>query len=416
MVLRRCNFVFNRDFVRILGADSPAALSAVRRERERKYTLTGESLEVIQNHRVAQSGLRTDCCVTFFQIVSAVQYCHQRNIVHRDLKAENLLLDGDCNIKIADFGFSNEFQFGNKLDTFCGSPPYAAPELFQGKKYDGPEVDIWSLGVILYTLVSGSLPFDGQNLKELRERVLRGKYRVPFYMSTDCENILKRFLVLNPAKRGTLEQIMKDKWINVGCDGEELRPYVEPEQDLGDNKRIEVMIGMGYTREEIKEALTRHMYNDVTGTYLLLGRNKSEMDGSDSRSGSSLSLAKVRPSNELNTSTVSQTSTHSRSQRSSSTYHRQRRHSDFSGPAALPSHTKRSQTSAAAAAAVDGELKEERTPSRKGTSSGRAGVPPSSPMVSNANNPNKAEIPDRRKVTGPANGKERRVLRCEPVE
>ena len=140
-----------------------------------------------------------------FQIVSAVQYCHQKKIIHRDLKAENLLLDSEMNIKIADFGFSNEFIPGNKLDTFCGSPPYAAPELFQGKKYDGPEVDVWSLGVILYTLVSGSLPFDGSTLRELRERVLRGKYRIPFYMSTDCENLLKKFLVLNPARRASLE-------------------------------------------------------------------------------------------------------------------------------------------------------------------------------------------------------------------
>lgn len=75
----------------------------------------------------------------------------------------------------------------------------------QGRKYGGPEVDVWSLGVILYTLVSGALPFDGQNLRELRERVLTGKYRVPFYMSTDCEALLRKMLHLNPAKRHTLE-------------------------------------------------------------------------------------------------------------------------------------------------------------------------------------------------------------------
>ncbi|KTF81045.1 hypothetical protein cypCar_00028926 [Cyprinus carpio] len=164
--------------------------------------MVGEVFDYLVSHgRMKEKDARAK----FRQIVSAVHYCHQKNIVHRDLKAENLLLDADSNIKIADFGFSNEFKLGSKLDTFCGSPPYAAPELFQGKKYDGPEVDIWSLGVILYTLVSGSLPFDGQNLKELRERVLRGKYRVPFYMSTDCESILRRFLVLNPTKRCTLE-------------------------------------------------------------------------------------------------------------------------------------------------------------------------------------------------------------------
>uniref|UniRef100_A0A6Q2Y5J6 non-specific serine/threonine protein kinase n=1 Tax=Esox lucius TaxID=8010 RepID=A0A6Q2Y5J6_ESOLU len=340
----------------------------------------------------------------FALIVSAVHYCHLKNIVHRDLKAENLLLDADSNIKIADFGFSNEFTMGNKLDTFCGSPPYAAPELFQGKKYDGPEVDIWSLGVILYTLVSGSLPFDGQNLKELRERVLRGKYRVPFYMSTDCEGILRRFLVLNPTKRCTLEQIMKDKWINSGYDGEELKPHVEPVEDHSDASRIEVMVGMGYTREEIKDALTTRKYNEVTATYLLLGRRN---DGSDSRSASSLSLARVRPSTVTNgtskhptSSATSTSASHSKTaQRSASTYHPRRRHSDFCGPAVPPAHPKRSPTSVAGA---DGELKEEgvRAVSRKVNSSvvgSRSIQPPSSPMVSSANNPNKSEIPDRRK-------------------
>lgn len=106
-----------------------------------------------------------DARLKFRQIISAVQYCHSKNVVHRDLKAENLLLDAQYNIKIADFGFSNFYAPHKKLDTFCGSPPYAAPELFRGQKYAGPEVDVWSLGVILYTLVSASLPFDAHNLR-----------------------------------------------------------------------------------------------------------------------------------------------------------------------------------------------------------------------------------------------------------
>ncbi|CAD6189965.1 unnamed protein product [Caenorhabditis auriculariae] len=198
-----------------------------------------------------------------------------------DLKAENLLLDQDMNIKIADFGFSNHFSIGNKLDTFCGSPPYAAPELFSGKKYDGPEVDVWSLGVILYTLVSGSLPFDGQNLKELRERVLRGKYRIPFYMSTDCENLLKKFLVLNPARRSSLDAIMKDRWMNIGYEDDELRPYLEPPKDQIDESRIEKLIQMGFNKAQILDAVEKEKFEDIHATYLLLGERKSDMDAGD---------------------------------------------------------------------------------------------------------------------------------------
>ena len=208
--------------------------------------------------------------------MSAVEYLHQKNIVHRDLKAENLLLDGDMNIKIADFGFSNEFHIGQKLDTFCGSPPYAAPELFQGKKYDGPEVDVWSLGVILYTLVSGSLPFDGQNLKELREKVLRGKYRIPFYMSTDCENLLKRFLVLTPTRRSALRQIMKDRWMNIGCE-EELKPYEESTVVEQNPEVILHMVNkMGYSETQVHESLQKRLYDDAYATYHLYLRKSSD--------------------------------------------------------------------------------------------------------------------------------------------
>ncbi|XP_068202308.1 MAP/microtubule affinity-regulating kinase 3-like isoform X5 [Palaemon carinicauda] len=252
-----------------------------------EYASGGEVFDYLVFHgRMKEKEARAK----FRQIVSAVQYCHQKKIIHRDLKAENLLLDSEMVIKIADFGFSNEFTPGNKLDTFCGSPPYAAPELFQGKKYDGPEVDVWSLGVILYTLVSGSLPFDGSNLKELRERVLRGKYRIPFYMSTDCENLLKKFLVLNPARRASLETIMKDRWMNIGYEDDELKPYIEPVMDFEDLKRIELLTEMGYSHIEIEESLKNNKYDDVYATYLLLGRRSSDLESDGSRSGSSLSL------------------------------------------------------------------------------------------------------------------------------
>ncbi|KAJ8248574.1 hypothetical protein GJAV_G00243450 [Gymnothorax javanicus] len=338
-----------------------------------EYASGGEVFDYLVAHgRMKEKEARAK----FRQIVSAVQYCHQKKIVHRDLKAENLLLDADMNIKIADFGFSNEFTIGSKLDTFCGSPPYAAPELFQGKKYDGPEVDVWSLGVILYTLVSGSLPFDGQNLKELRERVLRGKYRIPFYMSTDCENLLKKLLVLNPVKRGSLEQIMKDRWMNVGHEEEELKPYLEPEPDFNDSKRIELMITMGFPKDEITESLVGQKFDEVMATYLLLGRKTPDFEGSESLSSTNL-CQRSRPSSDLNNSST-QSPAHSKVQRSISANQKQRRFSDHVGPSIPPavSYTKRAQANS-----VEGEKKDDWDSSRKlGTSSSK-GDSPASPLV-----------------------------------
>ncbi|XP_062378525.1 MAP/microtubule affinity-regulating kinase 3a isoform X1 [Sardina pilchardus] len=360
-----------------------------------EYASGGEVFDYLVAHgRMKEKEARAK----FRQIVSAVQYCHQKHIVHRDLKAENLLLDADMNIKIADFGFSNEFTMGSKLDTFCGSPPYAAPELFQGKKYDGPEVDVWSLGVILYTLVSGSLPFDGQNLKELRERVLRGKYRIPFYMSTDCENLLKRFLVLNPVKRGTLEQIMKDRWINAGTDEDQLKPFIEPESDISDQKRIDVMVGMGYSREKITESLQKMKYDEITATYLLLGRKTNEQEINESSSSSNLSLAKTRPSSELN----GQSPSHLKVQRSVSTNQKSRRYSDQVSPVSAGS----SSSKRAVAGSGEGEQRLEgarKPPAHTPPSHTPPSHTPPSPMLGTASNPNKADIPKRGSISTPNN-------------
>ncbi|XP_057261565.1 MAP/microtubule affinity-regulating kinase 4-like, partial [Pezoporus wallicus] len=190
------------------------------------------------------------------------------------------------------------------------------------------------------------------------------------------------------------QQIMKDKWINIGYEGDELKPYKEPEEDFGDTKRIEVMVGMGYTREEIKDSLSTQKYNEVTATYLLLGR-KSEVEAGDTRTGSTLSLARVRAPNDV--ANGKSGAGHGKSQRSAGTYHRQRRHSDFCGPSPVPLPPKRSPPGAA-----EPELRDERG-GRKASSGamgggGRGVTPhPSSPMVSSAHNPNKAEIPERHK-------------------
>ncbi|XP_016943301.1 uncharacterized protein Sik3 isoform X3 [Drosophila suzukii] len=176
-----------------------------------EYAPNGE----IFDHLVANGRMKEpEAARVFTQLVSAVHYCHLRGVVHRDLKAENVLLDKDMNIKLADFGFSNHYEEGATLRTWCGSPPYAAPEVFQGLEYDGPKSDIWSLGVVLYALVCGALPFDGKTILELKSRVVLGKFRIPFFMSQECEQLIRNMLVVEPDRRYTVKQIIKHRWLS----------------------------------------------------------------------------------------------------------------------------------------------------------------------------------------------------------
>lgn len=234
-----------------------------------EYASGGEVFDYLVIHGKLKE---KDARLKFRQILSAVHYLHRNMIVHRDLKAENLLLDVNLNIKIADFGFCNEFSFNHKLDTFCGSPPYAAPELFLGQKYTGPEVDVWSLGVVLYTLISGSLPFDANNMKELKERVIRGKFRIPFYMSTDCENLLRKMLVVNPAKRLTLDEIIKYNWVNIGFDDYKLYPFDPPVFNI-DQSIINAMVELNYEKSVIESSVSNNKYNDIMALYLLMNND-----------------------------------------------------------------------------------------------------------------------------------------------
>ncbi|RKO96091.1 Pkinase-domain-containing protein [Caulochytrium protostelioides] len=163
---------------------------------------------IVERGRMAESDAR----LFFQQIICAVHYCHAHNIVHRDLKPENVLLDEYDHVKLADFGLSNQLHDGDFLATSCGSPNYAAPEVISGKLYGGPEVDVWSVGVILYVMLCGRLPFDDEHIPSLFKKITSGHYHVPSYLSPGSRDMIARMLVVNPLERATISEIMQHAW------------------------------------------------------------------------------------------------------------------------------------------------------------------------------------------------------------
>ncbi|CAG0896370.1 unnamed protein product [Cyprideis torosa] len=228
----------------------------------------------------------------FRQIISAVDFCHSHAICHRDLKPENLLLDEKNNIKIADFGMASLQPSGSMLETSCGSPHYACPEVIRGEKYDGRRADVWSCGVILYALLVGALPFDDDNLRNLLEKVKRGVFHIPHFVPADCQNLLRGMIEVSPERRFTLQEIIHHPWMTAGSKGDieqeadmmkVVPTHVLPSRDAIDPDIKVAMMSLGCfkDKEKLEQNLISPEHNTEKVIYFLLLDRKRRKPSTD---------------------------------------------------------------------------------------------------------------------------------------
>ncbi|XP_021926347.1 serine/threonine-protein kinase BRSK2 isoform X3 [Zootermopsis nevadensis] len=222
----------------------------------------------------------------FRQIISALDFCHSHSICHRDLKPENLLLDEKNNIKIADFGMASLQPAGSMLETSCGSPHYACPEVIRGEKYDGRKADVWSCGVILYALLVGALPFDDDNLRQLLEKVKHGVFHIPHFVPPDCQNLLRGMIEVNPDKRLSLADINRHPWVTAGGKGElelelsmmeVVQTHIIPSIDAMDPDVLQAISSLGCFKDRdklIQELLSPNHNTEKVIYFLLLERKR----------------------------------------------------------------------------------------------------------------------------------------------
>ncbi|KAJ3012182.1 hypothetical protein HKX48_006420 [Thoreauomyces humboldtii] len=241
----------------------------------------------------------------FLDLLAAVQYCHTCGVVHRDLKPENLLLSPSKRLKLIDYGFTNILrEDGKELSTFCGSASYAAPEMIARKDYTGPEVDLWSVGVILYVMVCGAMPFDEGHPGRMYAAIMGAKYTLPDTLSDDCRDLITRILQKLPSDRLTLEQIRDHPWTMARGTIPAVRFYVPAEgcegrpapssRDPIDSAVVRELVALGYDGGAVTEAVETGEPGPLTAAYWLvverLKRNAMDVDVAPTdRSGRKLS-------------------------------------------------------------------------------------------------------------------------------
>ncbi|KAJ8410999.1 hypothetical protein AAFF_G00180340 [Aldrovandia affinis] len=253
-----------------------------------EYCPGGELFDyIIAKDRLSEEETR----VFFRQIVSAMAYVHCQGYAHRDLKPENLLIDENHNLKLIDFGLCAKPKggLGYELKTCCGSPAYAAPELIQGKAYIGSEADVWSMGVLLFALLCGYLPFDDDNCMVLYRKITRGRFDNPRWLSPGSILLLNQMMQVEPKLRLTVRQLLDHPWVMRGYSSPVEWHSKHPLGHIDEDCITEMAVSYKRSRKSTVQLVSEWKYDQTTATYLLL-LAKKQRGKPDSKSTKTLTF------------------------------------------------------------------------------------------------------------------------------
>ena len=249
-----------------------------------------------------------DAARLFHDIVDGVDYLHTVGVIHRDLKPENLLMsrnkDGRYRIKVIDFGLSNIQEKGRVLKTACGSPCYAAPEMIAGHRYDGTRSDWWSLGVVLFAMVAGYLPFEDANTAALYDKILNARYTFPTWLSPACKDLISRMLNTNPRSRYTAADIRKHPWYTqVTTVPPAVTPFPDRPAEI-DSRVLDKIVKLGVDAGTLKQSVERRSHNHATTTYFLVAQRMVTTGELSPREGGGASSLQPPQANSIDTSST----------------------------------------------------------------------------------------------------------------